>query len=91
MKMSVAVFCVPMPCGLVGRHQRFGGTYPSPEDGGSMLLRNSGVYVQVQTVLQNRRPRENFFTSPEIVYFCRFSDSPCVQRYIITVKYANVN
>jgi hypothetical protein len=26
-KMSMLVFWVVMPCGLVGRHQRFGGTY----------------------------------------------------------------
>jgi hypothetical protein len=28
----------------------------SPEDGGNILLRNVGIYVQNHTVLQNRRP-----------------------------------
>jgi hypothetical protein len=35
-KMSMAVFWHVVPCGLVGGHQRFGGTY-DPEDGGDMF------------------------------------------------------
>jgi hypothetical protein len=43
-------------CLLVGRYQRFGGTYClhlqhlSPEDGGSMFFRNVGIYLQVHGV-----------------------------------------
>jgi hypothetical protein len=41
-KMSMLVFWVVMPCGLVGKYQRFGGTYClhlfSPEDGGTIFL-----------------------------------------------------
>jgi hypothetical protein len=59
-KMSMFFFRVVTPCELVSRHQRFGGTYFSPEDGGSMFLRNIGVYLQVHTALQPRRPTENF-------------------------------
>jgi hypothetical protein len=38
--MSMLVFWVVTPCGLVGRYQRFGET----EDGGSRFLRNIDVY-----------------------------------------------
>jgi hypothetical protein len=47
-KMSILVLWVVMLCGLVGR-------YLSPEDGGSMFLRNVGIYLQVHTALQPRR------------------------------------
>jgi hypothetical protein len=39
--MSLLVFWVAMPCGLVDRYQRFGG----PEGGGSTFLRNVGIYL----------------------------------------------
>jgi hypothetical protein len=52
--MSVLVFWVVKPCGLVGRYQRFEGTF-SPEDGDSIFLRNVGIYLQVHTALQPRR------------------------------------
>jgi hypothetical protein len=49
-KMSILVFWVVTPCGLVDRYQRFG-------DGGSMLLRNIGIYLRVHVALQPRRPK----------------------------------
>jgi hypothetical protein len=51
--VSVLVFWVVTPCGLVGRYQRFGGTYSvlCPEDGGSMFFRNVGISLQVHTAL----------------------------------------
>jgi hypothetical protein len=55
-KMSIFVFWVLTPCGLVGRYHRFGGTHFNPEDGGSVFIRNDGICVQVHTVLQLRRP-----------------------------------
>jgi hypothetical protein len=40
------LFWVVTPCGLVGRHQRFGETYfLSTEDGGSTFLRNVVIYL----------------------------------------------
>jgi hypothetical protein len=45
-QMSVLVLWVVTPCGLVGRYQRFGGTFCfhlqdlSPEDGSGMFIRN---------------------------------------------------
>jgi hypothetical protein len=55
------VVWVVTPCGLVDRrrYQCFGGTYCPifrAEDGGSIFLRNVGIYLQVHTVLQPRRP-----------------------------------
>jgi hypothetical protein len=47
-KMSMLVFWVVMPCGLVGRY--------SAEDGGSMFLHEVGIYLQDHTPLQPRRP-----------------------------------
>jgi hypothetical protein len=46
-KMPMLVFWVVTPCGLLGGY---------PEDGGSMFLRNVGIYLQVHTALQFRRP-----------------------------------
>jgi hypothetical protein len=57
------IFWVVKPCGLVGRYQRFGGTYClhlqrwnhfSPKDRDSMFLRNVGIYLQALTALQPR-------------------------------------
>jgi hypothetical protein len=50
-KMSMLILWVVMSCGLLG----FGGTYClhlhfTPESGGSMFLRNVGVYLQVHTM-----------------------------------------
>jgi hypothetical protein len=51
-KMSILVFWVVMPYGLVGRyHQHFG-----PEDEGSMFLQNVAIYQQVHIELLPRRP-----------------------------------
>jgi hypothetical protein len=60
-KVSTLVFWVVTPCGLVDRYQHFIGTYFSPEDGGSMLLRNVGIYLQIYKVLQPRRPMSTGF------------------------------
>jgi hypothetical protein len=43
-KMLMLVFWVATPCGLVGRYEHTASTF-SPEDGGSMFLRNAGVYL----------------------------------------------
>jgi hypothetical protein len=56
--MSI-LFCVVTPCELVGGYQSFGGTYSptfSPEDGGSMFLRNVGLYIKDHMELQLRGP-----------------------------------
>jgi hypothetical protein len=52
-KMSMLIFWVVPPCGLVNRYLHFGGTYClfSPEEGGSVFLRNFGGYLQVHTAL----------------------------------------
>jgi hypothetical protein len=50
------VLWVVTPCGLVGGYKLFGGTYylhSSPEDGGSMFLRNVGICLQVTTQRTN--------------------------------------
>jgi hypothetical protein len=60
--MSMLVFWVITPFGLVVRYQRFGGTHClhlqglSSEDGGGMFLRNVGIYLQVHTALRSRGP-----------------------------------
>jgi hypothetical protein len=54
--MSMLVFCVLTPCGLVGRYEHFGESNFSPEDGDSMFLRNVGVYLQIHMALLPRRP-----------------------------------
>jgi hypothetical protein len=48
MKMSMLVLWVVTPCELVGRYQCLAGTYClfSPEDGGSIFLRNIGICLQ---------------------------------------------
>jgi hypothetical protein len=54
--LSMLVLWVVMPCGVVRKYQRFRGTYGSifrAEDGGSMV---AGIYLQVHTALQPRRP-----------------------------------
>jgi hypothetical protein len=38
------------------RYKCFGGIYCSSEEEGSMFLRNIGIYLQVHTVLQPKRP-----------------------------------
>jgi hypothetical protein len=58
-KMSTLVFWAAQ-CELVGRYQLPRGTYylhlqDSPEDGGSMILRNVRTYLQIYTVLKFRR------------------------------------
>jgi hypothetical protein len=57
MKMSM-FFCTVTSRRLVGRNQRLGEKYYlSPEDGGSMFLRNVGIYLQVDKALLPRRLR----------------------------------
>jgi hypothetical protein len=61
-KMSMLLFWVVTPCGIVGRYQRFGWTcclhlQPSSvifrtEDGDSVFLRNFGIYLRVHTASQ---------------------------------------
>jgi hypothetical protein len=52
MKMSMFFWTVTSRK-FVGRNQRFGGTqYLSPEDGGSIFLRNVGISLQVDMALQ---------------------------------------
>jgi hypothetical protein len=45
--MSVLVFWVVTPCGLLSRYQRFGGTYclHLQGPGGRMFIRNVGIYL----------------------------------------------
>jgi hypothetical protein len=55
------VFWFVTSCGFVGRYQRFKETYClhlylSPEEGGRVFIRNFGIYVQVHTESQPRRP-----------------------------------
>jgi hypothetical protein len=50
-KMSVLVFWVVTPWGLVG------------EDGGSMFLQNIGIYLQGHMVLLHRRPTSTHLSS----------------------------
>jgi hypothetical protein len=58
----ILVFWVVKPCGLVGRYQRFRGTYClhlkgwNLKDGGNMFFRNFAIYLQVHTALQLRKP-----------------------------------
>jgi hypothetical protein len=51
-KMLMLVFWVVMPCGLVGRYQ----LSPSSALKLEMFLRNAGIFLQVHTVSQPRRP-----------------------------------
>jgi hypothetical protein len=58
LKMSMLVFCVVTTCGLVHKYHSFGGIYClhfSPEDGGSMFLRNVAIDLRVHTALRPRR------------------------------------
>jgi hypothetical protein len=57
-KMSMLVFWVVTPFGLVGRYQSFGENTASfsPEDRGSMFLRNVGICLQVHMASQPGRP-----------------------------------
>jgi hypothetical protein len=51
----VLVFWAVALCGLEGIYQRLGGTCFVPEDGGSKFLRNVGINLQLQTVLQPQK------------------------------------
>jgi hypothetical protein len=66
-EMSKLVFRDATSCPLAGKYQRFGETYclhvrdsnsgmKYPKYGGNMFLRNVGIYLQVHTVSQLRRP-----------------------------------
>jgi hypothetical protein len=56
-KVSVLVFCVETPCGLVGGYTGFGEAYCfRPEEGNSMFFQDVGIYLQVHTALQFRIP-----------------------------------
>jgi hypothetical protein len=56
--LSVSILCVVTLCGLVSRYQDTNASEEytlsifTPEDGGSMLLRNVGIYFQVDSVLK---------------------------------------
>jgi hypothetical protein len=57
--LSMLVFWVVTPCGLQGRYQRFEGTYCLHHQSwsqSSILLPNVGIYLEVRTALQPRRP-----------------------------------
>jgi hypothetical protein len=56
MKISRLVFLVVTPCGLVDISEERTVSIFSLEHGGSMLLRNVGIYLRVHTALQPRRP-----------------------------------
>jgi hypothetical protein len=70
MKMSILNILPGItPCGLVDRHQRFGGTYCCHlqggnyfglEDGNSMFLVSGGIDLQVHRVLLPTRPTLNY-------------------------------
>jgi hypothetical protein len=53
--IPILAFWVVMPSGRVGKYQLSEEHYVSPEDGGSMFLRNVGIFLEVHTVLQPRR------------------------------------
>jgi hypothetical protein len=55
-KISMSDFWVVTPCRLASRYQCFRGTYCFPEDGNSIFLQKTGIYLQVHTALQTRRP-----------------------------------
>jgi hypothetical protein len=55
--VKMLIFWLATPFRLVGR-QDF-----SPEDGGSMFLRNVDIYLQVHTELLSRRPTSIFQTT----------------------------
>jgi hypothetical protein len=56
-EISMLVFLVVIPCKLAGRCERFF----SPEDGGSVFLRNVGIYLQIHSAWQPRRPTSTLF------------------------------
>jgi hypothetical protein len=68
MKLSLLVFWVVMPCGLAGRYKRFGGIYclhlQSMMEAVCSSERNVGIYLQVHTTLQTRKPT---LTVPKLI------------------------
>jgi hypothetical protein len=55
LKTSMLLYWFVTPCGIVGRHQRFGETYCLHRQGDSMFLQNFGIYLRVHTASQPRR------------------------------------
>jgi hypothetical protein len=57
----ILIFRVAVMCGLIGRYQCFRRMYRMfrQEDGGSIFLRNGGIYLQIHTALA-RRPKYMF-------------------------------
>jgi hypothetical protein len=68
-KMPIFVFWVVTPCGLVGLYFQVG--IFSPEDGGSMFLRN--VYLQVHTAFYNPEDQHLTDTVLILVHFLKLS------------------
>jgi hypothetical protein len=71
------------PCGLVGMYCLQGWR----EDGGSMFLRNVGIYPQVQTVLQPRRTSST--SSPPWEYQIWFST--CLTEHKPSTSQINIH
>jgi hypothetical protein len=64
-KMSILVFQVVEAVWTSDRYQHFAFTYCfhlGPEDGGSMFLRNVGIYLQVYQVLQPRSRKSTTYS-----------------------------
>jgi hypothetical protein len=59
-KGFTVLLSVVTPCGLAGTYQRFRGAHFSPEDGGSMFLRNVDIYPPVHTESQARGPTSTY-------------------------------
>jgi hypothetical protein len=66
-KTSMVVSWVVTPCGILGTYKRFGETY-CPEDGGSIFLRNVGIYIQVHTALQPRKTNIDIINAIQILH-----------------------
>jgi hypothetical protein len=76
--LSLLILWGVTSCGLIGRCERFEETrcHVSPEDGGSIFLRNTGIYLQAHTTLQPRRQTSMFLPprqpqiSRTVTHFC---------------------
>jgi hypothetical protein len=64
--MSMLVFWVVTPYGLVGGYQRFGGF--SPDDGNSMFCQNVDTHLKVHMMSESRRPPSTTWTLSEIYF-----------------------
>jgi hypothetical protein len=57
---TMKMFWVVTPYRLVGRYQRFGEKYFSPEEGDSMFLRNVHIYLLVYKASHPRRQPSSY-------------------------------